>query len=291
MKLLSSEIAESACGVLEQILSAADARRVTVSDGLGDQGQLWQELTGGQWHSIGVSEEKGGVGADLRDLVDVAETWGRHMQPLPFLHTVVLLRWESTPERTGNSPLTCVWPSGLMPFANYAGITVVGHGTSGDDVAPSTLRPLDEFAVSLPIATTERASTLPDECLRELRVVCTAEAVGAAAAVLNMAARYATERLAFGHPIGHFQAVKHRLANMHIDVELARTAVIWASQASDSSNVRSLRLALDAARRVASGAIQVHGGLGYTWDAGIHLYLRHILALTKLVTSPSRGRM
>ena len=108
-----------------------------------------------------------------------------------------------------------------------------------------------------------------------------AEMLGAAEAVMNLAVEYAKVREQFGRPIGSFQAVKHRCADMLVDVEGMRSAAYhaaWALGAGGSDAAAAAATAKiwcsDAAVRVAESALQVHGGIGFTWEADVHLYLK-----------------
>ena len=119
-----------------------------------------------------------------------------------------------------------------------------------------------------------------------------AEAAGAASTALHTTARYATERRQFGLPIGTFQAVKHKLADMLVAVENARSAVFgaaWALAENDfapSSVAMAQAVGTGNAVRVVGDAIQLHGGIGVTWECDLHLYLRR----TKHSSSPTGHR-
>jgi alkylation response protein AidB-like acyl-CoA dehydrogenase len=113
------------------------------------------------------------------------------------------------------------------------------------------------------------------------KVMLAGEMVGGAQKVLEMAVDYAKVRVQFGRPIGSFQAVQHKCANMMIDVEGAKSAVYYASWAvSNEVPEGSLAAAVakaaasDAFRRVSAEGIQVHGGIGFTWDHDMHLYFK-----------------
>ena len=108
-----------------------------------------------------------------------------------------------------------------------------------------------------------------------------AEMLGAAARVLDLSVEYAKERVQFDRPIGSFQAVKHRCADMLVDVEGMRSTVYWAawciaaddpeqSIAASSAKVWGS----DASKRVMASALQVHGGIGFTWEHDLHLFLK-----------------
>ncbi len=108
-----------------------------------------------------------------------------------------------------------------------------------------------------------------------------AELLGAAARVLDLSVEYAKERVQFGRPIGSFQAVKHRCADMLVDVEGMRSAVYyaaWCVGAGDRDRSIAASTAKtwcsDAGRRVMASALQVHGGIGFTWEHDLHLFLK-----------------
>jgi alkylation response protein AidB-like acyl-CoA dehydrogenase len=113
------------------------------------------------------------------------------------------------------------------------------------------------------------------------KVMLAGEMMGGAQKVLEMSVEYAKVRTQFGRPIGSFQAVQHKCANMMIDVEGAKSAAYYASWAV-SNDVAEAPLAAalaksaasDAFRRVSAEGIQVHGGIGFTWDHDMHLYFK-----------------
>ena len=117
---------------------------------------------------------------------------------------------------------------------------------------------------------------------------CAAEALGAAQALLEMSVRHAATREQFGRPIGSFQAVKHHCANMLLRVEAMRAAVAGAALALESEESPSASLAVSvaksyassAAREVAETALQLHGGMGFTWEHPLHRYLKRVLRLS-----------
>jgi alkylation response protein AidB-like acyl-CoA dehydrogenase len=110
------------------------------------------------------------------------------------------------------------------------------------------------------------------------------DALGAAARLLDMTVAYAGQREQFGAPIGSFQAVKHHCADMAVAVEASRAGLWAAALALDTTSgaARSraasaaAAYAKSAAARVAGTALQVHGGIGFTWEHDLHLFLRRI---------------
>jgi alkylation response protein AidB-like acyl-CoA dehydrogenase len=108
-----------------------------------------------------------------------------------------------------------------------------------------------------------------------------AELLGAAVRVLEMSVEYAQVRRQFGHPIGSFQAIKHKLADALVDVEAMRSSVYYAAWClaagdPDASLAASMAKAWcsDASQRVMAAGMQVHGGIGFTWEHDIHLSLK-----------------
>ncbi|MEO7005543.1 MAG: acyl-CoA dehydrogenase family protein [Terrimesophilobacter sp.] len=129
-----------------------------------------------------------------------------------------------------------------------------------------------------------------------LLTLAAAEAAGAASTALESTARYTTERHQFGLPIGTFQAVKHRLADMLVAVENCRSGVYgaaWALLESDSPGLSvALAQAVATANAVTviSDAVQLHGGIGVTWECDLHLLLRRAKALEATYGSPGMHR-
>jgi alkylation response protein AidB-like acyl-CoA dehydrogenase len=116
-------------------------------------------------------------------------------------------------------------------------------------------------------------------------VLVSAESVGAAGAVLELAREYASQRRQFGHTIGSFQAVRHKLADMYVEVESSWSSVLYAAAALDEREADALRTAsiakahaARAMRNVAQDALQVFGGIAFTAEHPAHLFLRRIVA-------------
>ena len=112
-------------------------------------------------------------------------------------------------------------------------------------------------------------------------VATSAETLGGSSRVLDMAVEHAKERVQFGKPIGSFQAVKHRCADMLVDLEGMRSTVYhaaWslAAEQPDASIAASTAKTwcADAGRRVMASGLQVHGGIGFTWEHDLHLFLK-----------------
>jgi alkylation response protein AidB-like acyl-CoA dehydrogenase len=130
------------------------------------------------------------------------------------------------------------------------------------------------------------AWSLLETARRETCLMRSAEATGVAERALEMATAYARERMAFGHPIGSYQAVQHKLVDMLVEVENARSLVYYAAWALDEGNAEAApavamakAYSTDIAWNVTTSAIQVYGGMGFTWECDLHLYHRRALQL------------
>jgi alkylation response protein AidB-like acyl-CoA dehydrogenase len=140
------------------------------------------------------------------------------------------------------------------------------------------------------VAVGAEASALAVEVHLRTTLGWTAELTGVAAGANAAAVDYARERVAFGRPIGAFQAVKHRLVDQRAAIEVSRALVGRAALALDvGAPDRAALVALaafwagDALRAVPEGAVQVFGGIGYTWEHVAHVYLRRAAVLVALL--------
>lgn len=143
-------------------------------------------------------------------------------------------------------------------------------------------------APAAPLGDTGEGWSLVERVLDRAAVLFAFEQVGGAQACLDMAREYALGRYAFGRPIASFQAIKHKLADMYVGLELARSNAYYGAWAL-STNAAELPVAAAGARVSAIGGyefaarenVQTHGGMGYTWEFDCHLYYRRskLLAL------------
>ncbi|BBZ48017.1 acyl-CoA dehydrogenase family protein [Mycobacterium parmense] len=181
--------------------------------------------------------------------------------------------------------------------ADMESIAVAGHVDDGDYLAvlnAPTLSGMSTLDLSRSWARLDLDATIADwtqlpagtlALLRDALAVHRAfDALGAAARLLDMTVSYAKQREQFGAPIGSFQAVKHHCADMAVAVEAGR-ATLWAAAlaldtASAATRSRAASAAAaytkSAAAKVAGTALQVHGGIGFTWEHDLHLFLRRI---------------
>jgi alkylation response protein AidB-like acyl-CoA dehydrogenase len=204
----------------------------------------------------------------------------------------------ATPATADGTALRLSGATKPVPMANDIGCFAVA-GRSGDGeylaivrdpnlIAMSTLDLTRSWARLRLDASTDEWAMLPAGTLARLSdalaVYRAFDALGAAARLLEMTVAYAGQREQFGAPIGSFQAVKHHCADMAVAVEAGRSA-LWAAAlaldtASPETRTRAASAAAayakSAASQVAGTALQVHGGIGFTWEHDLHLFLRRI---------------
>ena len=144
------------------------------------------------------------------------------------------------------------------------------------------------FEVEAPAGTGAALAIDPellDAMLERVTIALSAEMVGTARRLFDMTLAYAKERVQFDVPIGSFQAIQHKLADMALDLERATSAVSYAAMAIDAKDADRHRAAHvakaaagAAAKRAAKDGIQIHGGIGYTWEHDLHLFIRRAYA-------------
>ena len=172
-----------------------------------------------------------------------------------------------------------------MLFADFPDVQLVPElGDAGGLPLVSPTAQPDDLAPTLRLGRSEAVSRISPEAAHELSVVWAAEAVGAARRLQDEAVTYAKIREQFGKPIGTNQAVKHHLANAHMLLEQAETAVLWACCEPEQAP-RAVQFAFRACRDVGGISVQVHGGVGFTWELGLHFPLRHVMALSEAAAS------
>ena len=156
-------------------------------------------------------------------------------------------------------------------------------------VAESPLDPTRKlFTVHLAAAPVEPLADRPERVAQAYATIVTAlaaENVGVAQRAMEMAVEYAKDRKQFDRPIGAYQAVSHRCAQMLLEVESARSLSYWAAWALDHEPESALRAASmakayagDAGFRVTASSLQVHGGIGFTWEHDLHFFLKRATA-------------
>lgn len=247
----------------------------------------WNSISQAGWDTAGTSDD--GDGLSTRDLVEIAQAWGETCIPLPLIPTILAKRYSKS-AANHSGPITFSVGTrtqesgqGLSPFGSHPGINLIKDFTNPNDALLIDVHgSRDGFAETLRLAKLPIQTTFSQPIADELAAVWAGEASGIARRVLRDSVDYAKNRYQFGKPIGSFQAVKHHLANAHVAVEFAETAAIWASLETKNAERASFH-GLDQSIRAIELAIQVHGGMGFTWEMGLHFYLRHVQALRELL--------
>ncbi|MGW7079426.1 acyl-CoA dehydrogenase family protein [Streptomyces sp. NPDC054866] len=238
---------------------------------------LWRELGDAGFFSLRVPEEEGGVGLGLPEAVLVFEEAGRALLPGPLVATF-LAAGDVTGAAQGATVVTAV-SGGLVAWLDEADVV------HGDVSGAVPLRSVD------PLTPLHRVPGGGEEAaVGEADLLIAAEQLGSAGRTCEMAVRYARERTQFGQPIGAFQAVKHLCAQMLVRTEVARAAVYAASITGDGTEMTAAKLLADeAAVRGARDCLQVHGGMGFTWEADVHLHLKRAWVRAGLGQSAARA--
>ncbi|WP_067679420.1 acyl-CoA dehydrogenase family protein [Nocardia miyunensis] len=183
----------------------------------------------------------------------------------------------------------------LVPAGNAVALYVLDARADGVTITART-----SLDLTRPVATIELSGVEaqflgadPDSIARVVNVVRTLlanEALGASEAVLEMAVNYAKQRIQFNRPIGSFQAIKHKCADMAIVIDSAQATVMYAAMCADEDNDEFPRVAVMAKAQAsecltlcAAQNIQVHGGIGFTWEAEPHLYFRRAKAIEPIL--------
>jgi alkylation response protein AidB-like acyl-CoA dehydrogenase len=259
--------------------------------------ELWREIAALGWPGIAVAEEHGGQGLGAVELSILCEELGRVVAPLPFLPSILAA---TLIEHSGSDQQRARWLPGLArgELRGAAGRTGVIPGAAGADlivviddgaarIVEEAGEPVKTIDPTRPAARVTGAlgDELPGDVQAALdrgAVAVAAELVGVCDRALAMTVEYVKDRKQFGTPVGAFQAVSHRCAEMLLATEKARSAVAFASWAATAEPSRlaeaasiAKAAASNAGREVTGSAIQLHGGVGFTWEADVHwLYKR-----------------
>ncbi|UXY20476.1 acyl-CoA/acyl-ACP dehydrogenase [Streptomyces cynarae] len=249
-------------GLLQRRFGRGALRAAVDRPGALDRG-LWRELGEAGFFALRLPEADGGVGLGLPEAVLAFEEAGRALLPGPLVATH-LAAGQVPGAASGQTVVTAVY-GGLVEWLGEADVV------RGDATGALPLTSVDPMT---PLHRVVRAAEdrLPDP----VAVLLTAaEQLGGAARTCELAAEHARVREQFGQPIGAFQAVKHLCAESLVRVETARVAVYAAAITADPLDIAAARLLADeAAVRCARDCLQVHGGMGFTWEAEVHLYLK-----------------
>ncbi|MFJ3091933.1 MULTISPECIES: acyl-CoA dehydrogenase family protein [Streptomyces] len=254
-----------------------EALRAAVDGGGGLDRGLWKELGEAGFFALRLPEDEGGVGLGLPEAVLVFEEAGRALLPGPLVATHVAAG--AVPGAAeGTAVVTEVSPEGLLPWRDAADVV------RGDAAGAVPVRSVD------PLTPLHRVPGAGGAAESVTVLLTAAEQVGTAAWCTDAAVAYARQREQFGQVIGGFQAVKHLCAGMLVRTELARAAVWAAAVTGDAVETAGAKLlADDAAVANARDCLQVHGGMGFTWEADVHLHLKRAWVRAALVLPAGRA--
>jgi len=180
-----------------------------------------------------------------------------------------------------SEPLVTVSDSPLVPAASEADYIVIGDLLGRKDRADISV--MDSIDDSMPICKVELNGARRIGVNRaKLAVAIASQMIGHGEEALRMAVDYSRGRIAFGKAIGSFQAIKHKLVDDAVSVEMVKSATIKASMEPKLAEV-ALSLAVQRIPKVIMDSIQVHGGIGFTEDLDLHLHLKRSLTLSKVL--------
>jgi alkylation response protein AidB-like acyl-CoA dehydrogenase len=262
-----------------------------------DDDGLWRELVQLGWPGIAVAEQHGGQGLGAVELAVLLEELGYACAATPFLSTAAAA---AAIQASGSDAQRARWLPGLASGEITAGIGT--HELAADADGAAVLVLLDGYGGAElldageadvtyveTIDATRAYATIAGEgepldagAADRVRAAIAAEVVGLCQRALDMTVAYVKQRRQFGVPVGAFQAVSHRCAQMLLETESVRSTALFAAWAADADPERLPEAAAlasaasaDAGRSVTGSAIQLHGGIGFTWEADVHwLYKR-----------------
>jgi alkylation response protein AidB-like acyl-CoA dehydrogenase len=279
-----------------------DALRALEGKGAFDP-ELWRELAEMGVFALRRPESEGGVGLGTADAVLVFAELGRRLVPGPAIWSHLAA---GLVEGAGEGAVVV---GGLDARGGASGALLVEHFErldallvlDEDGVSRVDTRSLDATPVGIPldphtplhslaaVPAGERIAGADDAArlCREGATLAAAELLGIAESTLELANDYAKRREQFGRTIGSFQSIKHMLADMFVRQEVARAAVYAAGATLDDPGVGDVARAVSAAKITAGEAamknaracIQIHGGMGYTWEIPAHYYLKRTWVL------------
>lgn len=278
---------------------------------------LWAELCELGWPGIAIAEEHGGQGLGMVELVILCEEIGHACAPLPFLSNAAA---GLVIEEAGSDAQRERWLPGIASgegrgafgdpdvLIDAEGAACAASCGSDDavrvvDLGEVTLEPLDlidatrRYSRALGDGLGEAVEGDSAGATARILIAVAADLVGVAQRAMEMAVEYAKEREQFERPIGAYQGVSHQCARMLYDVEEARSLTYFAAWAADAepesvplAAAMAKARASDAAWDVTKASIQVHGGIGFTWEHDLHFLLKRARAGAQLFGTASQHR-
>jgi alkylation response protein AidB-like acyl-CoA dehydrogenase len=264
----------------------------------------WKEMSELGWPGIFIGEEYGGQGLGVLELVILTEELGYVAAPTPFLSNAaagLMIQFAGSDEQKerwlpgiasgeirGTVGVLSDGVAPLVPDAELASVLVLTDGENATIVEPgdAQIERVNTIDDTRPYSRVSASGgePLPGEVGRagnRVAIAISGEIVGVSQRAMEMAVEYAKDRQQFGRPIGAYQAVSHNCAQMLMEVEGSRSLTYYAGWAADHEP-ESLALAAsmakayasDAGFRVPARSLQVHGGIGFTWEHDLHFFLK-----------------
>jgi alkylation response protein AidB-like acyl-CoA dehydrogenase len=299
----SDEQRELQLGVRDFCRSRLGREQIRALEGHGFDRDLWRELAEMGVLRLRLAEASGGMGLGVAEAVLVFEELGRALAPGPLVWT------ELAAELVPGAAEGDVVVGGIDLRSAADGLLFIEHLEALDALlllrsdgvhrvepraitAERVAAPLDPLtpihhARALPPGERIAPAAVADRLRLVGAAITAAEMLGVAEATHDLAVAYAKEREQFGRPIGSFQAIKHMLADSFVRKEIARASTYAAAATLDHPEVGEVSQAVagakinagDAAMKNARTCIQVHGGMGYTWEVAAHYYLKRAWVL------------
>jgi alkylation response protein AidB-like acyl-CoA dehydrogenase len=292
---------QTVAALVDKHASPAAVREAMASERGYDE-SLWKLLS----EQVGaaalvVPEELGGAGGDLADAAVVIEELGKALVPTPLLGTTLaelaLLAADQADAEAierlaeGTSIGTVVFDPGYVVNGDVADVVVAADGTRLTRWTTFTAHRVDTMDLTRRLARVEvkdSADIGADPGLAgRAAILLAAEQIGAATKCLDLTVEYTKDRVQFGRPIGSFQALKHRMADLYVAVQSARAVVNDAiAEPSQTSAALARVAASEAFSKVAAEAVQMHGGIAITWEHDIQLYFKRAHGSAQLLGPP-----
>lgn len=249
-----------------------------------------------------VPEELGGAGGELADAAVVLEELGKALVPTPLLGTTLaelaLLAGDEPDTEAleglaeGSQLGAVVFDAGYVVNGDVADVVIAADGDRLSRWTRFTSHRVDAMDLTRRLARVDADETVDigaDPGLADTAaLLLAAEQIGAATRCLDLTVRYTKDRVQFGRPIGSFQALKHRMADLYVAVQSARAVVDEAIAAPSPTSAALARFtASEAFTKVAAEAVQMHGGIAITWEHDIQMYFKRAHASAQLL-GPAR---
>lgn len=282
--------------------ASPEAVRTAMASARGYDESLWSTLC----EQVGaaalvVPEELGGAGGQLADAAVVIEELGKALVPTPLLGTTLaelaLLSVDEPDAETlerlaeGSAIGTVVLDRGYVVNGDIADVVIAADGDTLTRWTSFSAQPavsMDPTRRLAGVEATETATIGADPGLADTAAILLAvEQIGAASRCLDLTVQYTKDRVQFGRPIGSFQALKHRMADLYVAVQSARAVVEDAVADPSPVSAALARLAAsEAFSQTAAEAVQMHGGIAITWESDIQLYFKRAHGSAQLLGPP-----